>query len=131
MTSRSEIMRAVKSKDTRPELVVRKLVHGLGYRYRLHRTDIPGKPDLAIIAQKKAIFVHGCFWHGHDCARGARTPKENRAYWIAKIKRNRKRDALHARLLKAEGWRSLTIWECELRDLIAVRKRLSAFLGTR
>jgi DNA mismatch endonuclease Vsr len=91
----------------------------------------PGKPDVVYLSQKRAIFVHSCFWHGHHCARGARIPRENREYWVAKIERNRMRDAAHARALRAKGWRRLTIWECELKEPLAVRKRLQIFLGTR
>ena len=86
-------MRAVKSHDTKPELLVRRAIHCMGYRYRLHRKDLPGKPDVVFPSRKKIIFVHGCFWHGHDCARGARMPKSNRSYWVSKISRNRERDA--------------------------------------
>ena len=107
-------MRAVKSKDTSPEMAVRRLVHALGYRYRLHRSDLPGKPDLVFGPRRKVIFVHGCFWHGHGCARGNRIPKSNTDYWKAKISRNKARDLKTQSELKALGWRSLTIWECEL-----------------
>ena len=89
---RSFIMRQIKSKDTRPEMAVRRLVFGLGYRYRLHRKTLPGRPDLAFIARKKAIFVNGCFWHGHDCPAGRRVPRTNRGFWVAKIARNRERE---------------------------------------
>lgn len=112
---RSRIMAAVKGKDTTPEWIVRRLCHALGFRYRLHRTDLPGKPDLVFVSRRKVIFVHGCFWHGHGCARGARVPKNNQAYWVAKIERNRARDRRHQQALKDQGWQALTIWECELR----------------
>lgn len=125
---RRRIMQAVRSKDTKPELAVRKLVCGLGYRYRLHRSDLPGKPDLAFIGRRKAVFVHGCFWHGHTCPRGARTPKENQEYWVGKIARNRERDQDHLAALDALGWKSLVIWECELKEPGRVRDRLEAFL---
>ena len=125
---RSRTMRAVKGKDTKPELLVRRLVHRLGYRYRLHRKDLPGKPDLAFPGRRKAIFIHGCFWHGHDCRRGARVPKTNRDYWEAKIRRNQDRDARHLQELKRMGWGALTIWECQLRDLKSVTERVVAFL---
>lgn len=121
-------MRAVRSKDTKPELAVRRIAYGLGYRYRLHRRDLPGTPDLAFIGRRKAVFVHGCFWHGHGCSRGARTPKENRAYWVLKIARNRERDGRHLAELEALGWRSLVVWECELREPSRVRERLAGFL---
>ena len=126
---RSAIMRAVKGRDTGPEKKVRRLLWAIAPGYRLNRADIPGKPDLAYIARKQAIFVHGCFWHGHDCARGARAPKANAAYWAAKIARNRARDRLVRHRLKREGWRALVIWECELRDLNAVSRKLARFLG--
>ncbi len=121
-------MQAVRSKDTKPEIAVRRAAYGLGYRYRLHRRDLPGTPDLAFIGRRKAVFVHGCFWHGHDCARGARTPKQNRAYWVGKIARNRERDQEHLAALAALGWHSLVVWECELKDLARVRERLVEFL---
>jgi DNA mismatch endonuclease, patch repair protein len=126
---RSRIMRAVKGANTAPEIAVRSLVHRMGYRFRLHRRDLPGKPDLVFPRLKKVIFVHGCFWHGHDCARGARVPKANAVYWRAKIARNRSRDALHLKSLKAEGWRAVVIWECELKKRGRVAKRLVRFLG--
>jgi len=122
-------MRAVKSKDTGPELTVRHLTHALGYRYRLHQSDLPGTPDLVFAARRKAIFVHGCFWHGHDCKRGARIPKNNREYWTAKIGRNQARDALTFRRLHERGWMALTLWECEIKDLSDATERIVAFLG--
>jgi len=126
--TRSRIMSAVKGKDTRPELIVRRMVHAMGYRYRLHRKDLPGKPDLAFSKLRKLIFVHGCFWHGHDCVRGARMPKANAAYWSNKIARNSLRDAKHMDALKSQGWRIAVIWECELKKLERVRRRLAEFL---
>lgn len=125
---RSRIMRAVKGKDTKPELVVRSLLHGAGYRFRLHRRDLPGKPDLAFPGRRKALFVHGCFWHGHDCKRGARAPKENSEYWREKIARNRKRDGAHRLALEECGWSSLAVWECELTDRAGVMDKLRSFL---
>lgn len=125
---RRRTMQSVRSKDTEPERIVRHLVYQLGYRYRLHRKDLPGKPDLAFVGRHKAIFVHGCFWHGHDCARGAREPKENHTYWVEKISRNRERDQSHLATLAARGWQTLVIWECELKQLDKVRDQLAAFL---
>jgi DNA mismatch endonuclease (patch repair protein) len=122
---RSAVMRRVKGKDTAPELKVRRLLRRLGVGYRLHRADLPGKPDIAMPGRKLALFVHGCFWHGHDCARGARTPKANRPYWEAKIGRNRARDAEHRAALEAMGWRAVTLWECELKDEAALAERLA------
>lgn len=121
-------MRAVKDKDTGPEMVVRRLAFSMGFRYRLHRKDLPGKPDLAFIGRRKVVFVHGCFWHGHDCARGARVPKENNAYWVQKIFRNKARDQSNLNALAAKGWQSLVIWECELKQLKNVSDRLAAYL---
>lgn len=125
---RSEVMRAVKGANTAPELRVRKLLWAEGYRYRLNVRALPGAPDIVLRSRKSAIFVHGCFWHGHDCKRGARMPKANSEYWRAKIARNRERDARNAATLKAEGWRTLTIWECEMKDEAALRRRLLGFL---
>jgi len=122
-------MRAVKGRNTGPEKVVRKLVRAIAPGYRLHRRDVPGNPDIAFLGRKLAIFVHGCFWHGHSCTRGARLPKNNAAYWATKIERNRARDrATRAKLRKA-GWRSLVVWECELRDS-KLSRRLRNFLDT-
>jgi DNA mismatch endonuclease, patch repair protein len=127
---RSRTMRAVKSKDTKPEWTVRRLLHAAGYRYRLHAKDLPGKPDLVFPARRKVIFVHGCFWHGHDCARGDRQPKANADYWFAKIGRNRERDRHHLAGLHADKWKVLTVWECEIRDT-GLLGRLAKFLRGR
>ena len=113
---RSAVMRRVKSKDGSAELTVRKALTRMGLRYRLHRKDLPGSPDIAFPGRKLALFVHGCFWHGHDCKRGARAPKANADYWSAKIARNRARDIRNAEALTAIGWRSATVWECELKE---------------
>ncbi len=125
---RSAIMRAVKSTNTRPEMVVRSLAHRLGFRFRLHRKDLPGRPDLVFAGRRKAIFVHGCFWHGHDCKRGSRMPKANAGYWRSKIAGNTARDAKSQAALAAAGWGVLIIWECETKDLDALRARLLDFL---
>ncbi|MBI1867744.1 MAG: DNA mismatch endonuclease Vsr [Methylocystis sp.] len=129
VSQRSAIMRAVKSRDTAPERAVRKILWPFAPRYRLHRQDIPGNPDIAYVGKRLAIFVHGCFWHGHDCRRGARMPKANAAYWQAKIARNRARDAAHREKLGAQGWRVLVVWECELKDPDALERKLRAFVG--
>lgn len=126
---RSRIMRAVKGKDTGPELRVRSLLHRAGYRYRLHQRDLPGKPDLIFPARRAVIFVHGCFWHGHDCKRGDRRPKRNADYWREKIRRNRERDAEHVAALRRDGWSVLTLWECEIGDGTDVLRRARRFLG--
>ena len=125
---RSAVMRRVKSRNTTPELAVRRLLTSLGARYRLHRADLPGKPDIVLGPRRLAIFVHGCFWHGHDCARGARIPKANRDYWLAKVARNRARDTASRAALGAAGWRVETVWECELKDAPALRARAQALL---
>ena len=114
---RSAVMRAVKSKDTKPELRLRKALHRLGYRYRLNVKDLPGKPDLVFPKYRVALFVHGCFWHGHECKRGRRKPKTNADYWREKIQRNRVRDRQNAQALEALGWRVITVWECDLAAL--------------
>lgn len=121
-------MRAVKGSNTAPEIAVRKMAHALGYRFRLHRKDLPGCPDLVFVRLRKVIFVHGCFWHGHFCKRGARVPVTNRSYWEQKIERNRLRDSRSRRALTGLGWKSLIIWECELRKPAAVHRKLSRFL---
>lgn len=127
---RSRVMRAVKAADTRPEMLVRKLLHGMGYRFRLHRKDLPGSPDLVFPGRRKVIFIHGCFWHGHECPRGARTPAANADYWRSKIGRNVARDAASLQALHELGWRPLVIWECQLkqRDRLELVARLKAFL---
>ena len=130
MTSeqRSRVMRAVKGKDTGTEMTVRRIVHRMGYRYRLHRKELPGKPDLVFGPRRKVVFVHGCFWHGHTCKRGDRIPKENRRYWTKKIARNKERDQEHVSALKVKGWKVLIIWECETKDTRRLEKRIRAYL---
>lgn len=127
---RSDVMRAVKSRDTAPELAVREAARAAGYarRYRLSGGGLPGKPDLVFGALRKAVFVHGCFWHGHDCKRGARKPKDNASYWSAKIARNRARDTHVVAELADAGWDALVVWECETRDADALKRRLKRFL---
>ena len=127
---RAAIMRAVKSADTGPERTVRASVRALGYgrRYRLNAGHLPGKPDLVFTGLGKVIFVHGCFWHGHGCKRGARLPQHNRGYWSAKIAGNRARDRAACKALAAQGWSTLTIWECETRDQSALARKLAEFL---
>ncbi len=112
---RSAVMRRVKGKDTTPELAVRRILREAGIGYRLGGAGLPGKPDVVMQGRRVALFVHGCFWHGHDCARGARQPKANADYWIAKIGRNRDRDARNAAALTGQGWRVVTVWECGMK----------------
>ena len=126
---RSDVMRQVKAKGTTPELKVRKLLWAMGLRYRLHRKNLPGAPDIVLPGRKLAVFVHGCFWHGHDCARGARVPKQNRPYWTQKIERNRQRDVRTQAELEAKGWTPLVVWECELKDSTALEARLRDAAG--
>ena len=125
---RSRIMRAVKGADTAPEMTVRRLIHGMGFRFRLHRKDLPGKPDIVLPRLHRVVFVNGCFWHGHDCARGARVPKANSEYWLAKIAGNSQRDAANLAALEAKGWRAEVVWECQLKELGNVKTRLGKFL---
>ena len=127
--ARSDIMRAVKGRDTTPEMIVRRMVHAMGKRYRLHRHDLPGKPDLTFPRSRKIIFVHGCFWHGHDCKRGDRQPKDNAEYWMQKISRNKARDTRSQEALKSLGWDVLVIWECQLKDRGALRDQFKIFLA--
>lgn len=126
---RSAVMAQVKSTGTTPERTLRKLLTELGVRYRLHRKDLPGTPDIVMPGRRLAIFVNGCFWHGHDCPRGSRVPKANRDYWLAKVERNRARDLRNLRALEEAGWRAETVWECETRDTPALIGRLSSLVG--
>lgn len=125
---RSQIMAAVKDRNTKPELRVRSAVHRLGYRYRLHDPKLPGKPDLVLKRHRKVIFVHGCFWHQHPDCKHAERPTSNVTYWHQKLDRNTQRDAKNIALLERLGWDTLVIWECETRDPAAMLDRLVAFL---
>jgi DNA mismatch endonuclease (patch repair protein) len=125
---RSQMMAAVRSKNTQPEMLVRRLVHSMGYRYRIHKQGLPGKPDLVFAGRRKVIFVHGCFWHQHDC-KGSHLPKSNQGYWLPKLERNRIRDAEHLKALRDRGWRCLILWECELCKGEALRRRILRFLN--
>lgn len=126
--ARSRAMRAVRSRDTTPERRLRHLLWSAGHRYRLH-ADLPGRPDLVFRGARLAVFVHGCFWHGHPCPRGARAPKTNAAYWRAKIARNIARDEAALQALAALGWRAEVVWECELKAPAAALARLEAALA--
>ena len=121
-------MRRVRGKNTRPEMVVRRLAHRLGYRFRLHRRDLPGSPDLVFPGRRAVLFVHGCFWHQHDCSRGARRPSNKAAYWHPKLARNVERDREARQRLESEGWRVLVLWECEMRNSEQLSRRLTGFL---
>ena len=127
---RSKIMASVRSKDTGPEREVRRLAFRNGFRYRIHKSDLPGSPDLVFTGPKKAVFVHGCFWHCHDCEAG-HMPKSRKDYWIPKLEGNRRRDAENLKKLKRMGWRVLVVWECETRDLHTLEKRLCDFIDGR
>lgn len=121
-------MQSVKTKDTGPELVVRRILFAAGYRFRLHRKDLPGSPDIVLPGRRKAIFVHGCFWHGHGCAKG-RASKSRMEYWGPKLEANMLRDARNVHALRELGWDALTLWQCELSDEAALLDRLGTFLG--
>lgn len=128
--ARSERMRRIASKNTGPELLVRKLVHSMGYRYRLHRRDLPGSPDMVFSSRRKVIFVHGCFWHRHrdPACKLARLPKTRLDFWLPKFEANTRRDALAQSDLAERGWSSLVLWECELRDRTLLESRIRSFL---
>ncbi len=126
---RRRVMQAIKSKDTGPEMAIRRLLHRLGYRYRLHKKGLPGKPDLVFGSRRKVIFVHGCFWHAHDCRYG-RAPESRQDYWLPKLRRNKERDAEKLAELEALGWEVLTIWECQIKakDQSGLVDTVTAFL---
>lgn len=123
---RSYIMSSVRSRDTAPELLVRRLVHSLGLRFRVHRKNLPGRPDLVLPKHRAVIFVHGCFWHGHGCPKG-RLPKSRLGFWRPKIERNQIRDTESAKALRSSGWRVLTVWQCQTKDTDRLRARLAKF----
>ena len=124
---RRRIMQAVKSKDTGPELIVRRLLHKMGYRFRLHRKDLPGRPDIVLPKYRKAIFVHGCFWHNHGCAKG-QLPKSRLDYWQPKLEANARRDRTKKEQIESLGWKVLVVWQCQTKDLDALRTQLRAFV---
>lgn len=125
---RSRLMARIRGKDTKPEMVVRRLVHGLGYRYRLHQKGLPGSPDLVFPSRRKVIFVHGCYWHRHSNCRLAYTPSTRREFWQRKFKQNMDRDRRAMNKLEAMGWNVLTIWECETRKPASLPEKLTEFL---
>ncbi|MDD4891163.1 MAG: DNA mismatch endonuclease Vsr [Phycisphaerae bacterium] len=127
---RSQIMARIRSANTGPERIVRRLLHGLGYRFRLNRADLPGKPDLVLPRHQTVVFVNGCFWHGHTCKDGRR-PKSNRAYWNRKLRRNAERDETNARCLRGMGWKQIVVWECECSDADRLERRLEKLLCMR
>lgn len=126
--TRSRIMARVRGKNTKPEMTVRRLIFSLGYRYRLHGKNLPGKPDLVFAGRHKVVFVHGCFWHRHKGCPLARLPKSRGEFWIPKLQANSERDQQNLKLLHEMGWETLTVWECELKDLDALADRIKCFL---
>jgi len=127
-SKRSEVMARVRSKDTRPELFVRRLVFAMGYRYRLHAKGLPGCPDLVFSSRQKVIFVHGCFWHRHENCALARMPKSRLGFWRPKLEGNKRRDVKNMKRLAREGWKVLTIWECQLNDSVRLQTTIRRFL---
>lgn len=125
---RSLIMSKIRGKNTNPEMKVRKLIFSMGFRYRLHRKDLPGCPDIVFPGRKKVIFVHGCFWHNHDCKEG-RIPKSNTNYWQHKLERNKIRDAEHQAELETRGWRVLVIWQCQTMNVENLKTEINFFLS--
>ena len=125
---RRRIMQSVKTRDTGPERIVRHIVYGLGYRYRLNVKSLPGRPDLVFAGRRQVIFVHGCFWHGHGCAKG-RAPKSRLEYWAPKLRANMERDAAQVRTLRELGWSVLAVWQCETGDPVALAAKLQRFLA--
>ncbi len=121
-------MSQIRKKDTSPELIVRKMVHSLGYRFRLHRSDLPGCPDIVLPKHGKIIFVHGCWWHRHNCKLGRRVPKSRKDYWLPKLAGNKSRHAKNVRELRKDGWKVLTVWECQLKKPDLVVKRIAKFI---
>jgi DNA mismatch endonuclease (patch repair protein) len=126
---RSENMRRIRSKNTRPELIVRKFLHSMGYRYRLHEESLPGNPDIVFKKLRKIVLVHGCFWHMHGKCREGRIPNSRREYWESKLLRNAERDARNLAELQKLGWKVLTVWECELTNWEETSNMLTKFLG--
>lgn len=125
---RSAHMAKIRSKDTKPEMLLRRFLHGAGYRYRLHDRRLPGRPDLVFPSRSKAILVNGCFWHGHDCPVGSRLPKTNTEFWEAKRRRNQERDQQNLRELEARGWAVLIVWECEIDTRAGSLEKVIQFL---
>lgn len=127
---RSANMRAIRSKGMKPEMLVRRMAHCMGYRYRLHRKDLPGKPDMVFPGRRKVIFVHGCFWHQHadPACRSSHTPRSNKDYWVPKLNRNKDRDHKNLERLRGAGWDVLVIWECQTKDLGGLSERIRTFL---
>jgi DNA mismatch endonuclease (patch repair protein) len=128
--SLTERMQRIRKTDTKPEMIVRRAVYRMGYRYRLHQSNLPGSPDIVISRHRKVIFVHGCFWHRHDCADGRKLPRSKPEYWRPKLDRNRRRDEASAAQLREFGWGVLVVWECETKDVRRLNETLAKFLGS-
>jgi DNA mismatch endonuclease (patch repair protein) len=128
VSQRSANMRKIRGKDTSPERAVRRLIRALGFGYRLHGKELPGKPDLVFKGRKKVVFIHGCFWHQHPGCRIAHTPKSNLEYWVPKLEKTRMRDRKNLQELEAAGWQALTVWECEVRDMSSLHVKFLEFL---
>lgn len=126
--TRSDNMRRIRSRDSKPEMIIRKLLFAQGYRYRLYSKDLPGRPDIVFRGRKKVIFVHGCFWHSHADCRLAHKPLTNQSYWTPKLRRNAERDQRNLAALAQEGWDTFVVWECEVRQLASLEPRLRSFL---
>lgn len=122
-------MSQIRGRNTKPELIVRSIAHNLGYRYRLHYEGLPGKPDLVFSAKKKVMFVHGCFWHRHNCKKGKSTPATNTEFWVTKLNRNKERDKENRKLLRKLGWKVSVIWECQTRNPNKLLDKLNKFLA--
>ena len=129
--SLTERMQRIRKTDTKPEMIVRRLVHAMGYRYRLHQSDLPGSPDIVLTRHRKVILVHGCFWHRHDCADGRKLPKSKPEYWQPKLERNRRRDEASVSRLHELGWGVLVVWECEITNGKQLSETLTSFLRSR
>lgn len=129
-SERSKRMSLIRNKDTKPEILVRRMIHKMGYRYRLHSNKLPGKPDLIFPARKKVIFVHGCFWHQHNPCNQYRQPKTKKEFWLTKLNANKRRDTKNRKLLKSLGWEYLIVWECALKNTNQVAKKIIKFLET-
>ena len=125
---RSYCMSRIRKYDTIPELAVRRIIHRLGYRFRLYRTDLPGCPDIVLPRHKKVIFVHGCWWHRHNCRYGRRVPKSRQDYWLPKLRRNKERHRRNVRMLRKQGWQVLTVWECQVKNAEKLTPRIASFL---
>lgn len=129
-SERSERMSRIKGRDTKPEMLVRRMLHAMGYRYRLHAKDLPGRPDVVFRSRKKAVFIHGCFWHRHPGCKMTRMPKSRLNFWRSKLEGNRKRDIRNQKALSLMGWKVLVVWECETRDTAELARRLRVFMGS-